>query len=85
MDLNILIKQYRKYFNTLVIDINHKVVRLVDIVELDDDIYWKVDDNGIIEYISILCDIIELKGHIPDMKYEQLIHIWNLNNIIKAI
>ena len=71
--------------NTLVIDAFHKVVRLVDVVDGEHDYYWVYDSYEGIYRASCVGEWIPLKGFIEQAKYDRMVHIWNLNNIEKAI
>jgi hypothetical protein len=78
----------------LVID-GHKIVRLDDVVDGDDDYYWVYNDwvglKGIVEkntgvYLSsCVGQHTLLKGFIPDDEYKRIVYQWNLNNFIQAI
>jgi hypothetical protein len=73
------------YVNTLVIDDLHRVVRLVDVVETDEDYFWVYDTNTGIEYASCVGGWVPLKGFIRTNDYNRMVRIWNLNNQIPAI
>jgi len=75
--------------NELVIDMS-KIVRLVDVVDGEEDYYWVYD-----EWIGMMnCKLYEsscvgqhvlLKGYLPDDKYNELVRVWNLNQSEKAV
>lgn len=71
--------QAEPYLNTLVLDLD-KVVRLVGVVEEEDDFYWVYDSltKGTY-YSSCVMGWTKLKGSIPDEDYNRLVDIWNLN------
>ena len=71
--------------NTLVIDGFDNIVRLVDVIDGEDDYYWVYDSKKGIYHSSCLCEWIPLKGFIEKEKYDQMVRVWNLNNIEKAI
>jgi hypothetical protein len=80
-------KEVEPYKNTLVLNyVEFTVVRLIDVVERDDDYCWVMDHCGEgIFYLSCCLGFISLKGVIPVEDYERMVSIWNLNNEIKAI
>lgn len=73
--------------NTLVIYCD-KIVRLVD-VEFDyicgNDFYYIYDSKDGIENCTACFGYIPLKGFILDDDYNNMVNIWNLNNVNKAI
>jgi hypothetical protein len=73
--------------DTLVIADFDRVVRLVDVIEDedDDDFYWVYDSSTGIIHSSCVCDWIPLKGFLSDKNYNTMVHVWNLNNSNKAI
>lgn len=73
------------YKNTLVIDDFDTVVRLVDVIDGDDDYYWVYESRNRIYYSSCVGGWIPLKGFIEQEKYDRMVRIWNLNNIEKAV
>lgn len=73
------------YKNTLVIDDFSRVVRLVDVIDGDDDYYWVYDSEKGIYYASCVGGWTPLKGFIEQENYDRLVRIWNLNNIDKAV
>lgn len=73
------------YKNTLVIDDFSRVVRLVDVIDGDDDYYWVYDSEKGIYYSSCVGGWTPLKGFIEQENYDRLVRIWNLNNIDKAV
>lgn len=73
------------YKNTLVIDDFDTVVRLVDVIDGDDDYYWVYESRNRIYYSSCVGGWIPLKGFIEQEKYDRMVRIWNLNNINKAV
>lgn len=78
-------KELSSYKNTLVIDGN-KVVRLVDVVDGEEDFYWVFDNRSKgIYWSSCVGGWIPLKGFISEKDYTRLVHQWNLNNLNKAI
>ena len=73
------------YKNTLVIDDFDTVVRLVDVIDGDDDYYWVYESRNRIYYSSCVGGWIPLKGFIEQEKYDRMVRIWNLNNINKSV
>lgn len=73
------------YKNTLVIDDFDTVVRLVDVIDGDDDYYWVYESRNRIYYSSCVGGWIPLKGFIEQEKYDRMVRMWNLNNINKAV
>jgi len=71
--------------NTLVIADFDRVVRLVDVIEDEDDFYWVYDSSTGIIHSSCFGDWIPLKGFLSDKDYNTMIHVWNLNNIERAV
>jgi hypothetical protein len=71
-------KQLEPYKNTLVLDF-FKVVRLVDVIDGEDDYYWIYDYKGRIYRGSCVLDWIPLKGYIPEDQYNNMVDIWNNN------
>jgi hypothetical protein len=71
--------------NTLVIDNLDNVVRLVDVIDDEDDYYWVYDSKQGIYHSSCVGEWIPLKGFVEQKKYDNLVYMWNLNNIEKAI
>ena len=73
------------YKNTLVLD-HFEVVRLVDVIDGEEDYYW-IYDNHIRGVVHSSCcgGWTALKGVLSDEEYGRLVHIWNLNNIEQAI
>jgi hypothetical protein len=83
--LDELKKELEPYRNTLVLDY-FKIVRLVDVVDGDDDYYWVLDDSGRgIYWSSCVGGWIPLKGRLKNKDYKELVRVWNLNNVEKAI
>lgn len=78
-------KEIEPYQNTLVIKDFEGVVRLVDVVDDEDDYYWVFDTKQGLCKSSCLIDFIPLKGFLSNENYNKLLRIWNLNNKIKAI
>lgn len=72
------------YKNTLVLDY-FSVVRLVDVIEEEDDNYWVYDTKKGITHVSCVIEFITLKDKLDENDYKRLVYIWNLNNIEKAI
>ena len=82
--LESLKQELTPYQNTLVLDL-FEVVRLVDVIDGEDDFYWVYDTyKGIVHSSCVGCWI-PLKGKIDEDRYNRLVNIWNLNNIEKAI
>ena len=81
---NDLRKELEPYKNTLVLDF-FEVVRLVDVVQDDDDFYWVYDTPNGIKKSSCTTNWKPLKGYLKDNDYHYLVRIWNYNNIIKCI
>lgn len=85
LTLEKLKEELEPYKNTLVLDY-FEVARLVDVIDGKDDFYWVLDffKKGIV-HSSCCTGWIPLKGKIDDKDYEQLVRVWNLNNVEKAI
>jgi hypothetical protein len=83
--LNKLKEELEPYRNTLVLNY-FEVYRLVDVIDGEDDYYWVFDTmrRGII-HSTCVGGWIPLKGTLDDKKYQELVRIWNLNNVEKAI
>jgi len=77
-------KELEPYRNTLVLDY-FELVRLVDVIDGEDDYYWVYDTKKGIVHSSCVGGWIPLKGKIEDENYDGLVRVWNLNNIEKAI
>jgi len=77
-------RELAPYKNTLVIDDNYKVTRLVDIVDGGEDYYWVVDDMKRLIHQSCVGGWIPLKGFIREEEYNRLVRRWNLNNVEKV-
>jgi hypothetical protein len=71
--------------NTLVIDGFNTVVRLVDVIDGEDDYYWVFDSRKGIYHSSCVGGWIPLKGFVEQKKYDRMVSTWNLNNIEKAV
>jgi hypothetical protein len=78
----------------LVID-GHEIVRLEDVIDDDDDYYWVYNkwvglkgygekDEGKY-YASCVGRHTLIKGFISDAEYKRIVHLWNMNNFVKAI
>jgi hypothetical protein len=78
-------EEVEPYKNTLVIDIFENIVRLVDVVEFDDDYYWVFDTPKGLRHSSCVVGWIPLKGYIEQENYDRMVRIWNLNNTNQAI
>lgn len=81
VELKIELKPYQ---NTLVID-GFEIVRLVDVIDGGDDYYWVYDSHKGIYWSTCVGGWIPLKGFIDQEKYDNLVRVWNLNNIEKVI
>jgi hypothetical protein len=78
-------KELEPYRNTLVLDY-FDVVRLVDVVDGEDDYYWVYDDTKRgVHWSSCVGGWKPLKGVLKDEDYNELVRVWNLNNVEKAI
>lgn len=86
-------KEINEHKNELVID-GHQVVRLVDCEDGEDDFYWVYEkwagmygrvDNNTTYHSSCVGTHIRLKGNISDKDYNEMVRIWNLNNLNKAV
>lgn len=77
-------QELEPYRNTLVLDL-FKVVRLVDVIDGQDDYYWVYDTHHGIYHSSCVGGFVPLKGHIEQVEYNRLVNMWNLNNIEKAV
>ncbi len=84
-NLRELKKELEPFRNTLVIDVFDKVVRLVDVVDDEDDYYWVYDSRQGVYQSSCVCGWIPLKGFIKEKEYNEMIRVWNLNNMVKAV
>lgn len=82
--LKILQDILEPYKNTLVLDY-FNVVRLVDVIDGEDDYYWVYDTKNGIVHSTCVGSWIPLKGFLPDNEYIELVRVWNLNNIEKVI
>lgn len=81
--LKLLKEELEPYKNTLVLN-DFNVVRLVDVIDGEDDFYWVYDSKKGIYHASCVGGWIPLKNKIDDDKYKRLVNCWNLNNIEKA-
>jgi hypothetical protein len=77
-------KELEPYKDTLVISDFDAVVRLVDVIDGEEDYYWVYDTYKGIVNASCVCGWIPLKGFIPEDDYNRLKNVWNLNNIEKC-
>lgn len=77
-------EKVKPYKNTLVISL-YKIVRLVDVIDGNDDYYWVYDDGNEITHSSCVMHWIPLKGQLSKEDYEFIVSIWNNNNKEKAI
>lgn len=85
-DLKKLKKELKPYKNTLVIEVCNAIVRLVDVIDGEEDYYWVYDtENDGIHRSSCVMGWTPLKGFISDKKYKRMVSVWNLNNVEKAI
>lgn len=82
--LELLKKELEPYQNTLVLNL-FEVVRLVDVIDGEDDFYWVYDTYKGTVHSSCVGSWIPLKGKIDEDRYNRLVRIWNLNNIENAI
>lgn len=82
--LTTLKAELEPFRNTLVIDFE-KVVRLVDVIDEEDDFYWVYDSRQGIYYSSCVGGWTPLKGFVDQEKYRRMVLIWNLNNVEDAI
>jgi hypothetical protein len=78
-------KELEPYKNTLVIGDFYNVVRLVGVIDGEDDYYWVYDTIKGIVHASCVGGWVALKGFIPEKEYQRLVNVWNLNNIEKAV
>lgn len=76
--------ELKPHKNALVLDY-FEVVRLVDVIDGEDDYYWVYDTKKGIVYSSCVCGWTALKGFLPDNEYKRLVNVWNLNNVEKAV
>lgn len=83
--LNKLKKEIEPFKNTLIIDDFDTVVRLVDVIDDDDDDYWVYDSRKGIYHSSCGGGWIPLKGFLEQGKYNEMVRRWSLNNIEKAV
>jgi hypothetical protein len=82
--LNELQKELKFYKDTLVLDL-FEVVRLVGVLEDEDDNYWIFDTEHGIVHSSCVMNWTPLKGYIPTEQYDRLVRIWNFNHTTIAI
>lgn len=83
--LESLKNELEPYKNTLVIDEFDRVVRLVGVVDGEDDYYWVYDGIRGVYWGSCVGGWIPLKGYIPEKNYNKMVSMWNLNHIEKAV
>lgn len=83
--LESLKEELEPFKNTLVIDGFDKVVRLVEVVDGEEDYYWVYDSIKGLYYSSCVGGWIPLKGFVEKEQYERMVRMWNLNNIEKAV
>lgn len=78
-DLNKMVDEHR---NELVLNY-FEVVRLVDVIDGDDDYYW-VFENSFSEKILSSCvgGFFILKDSLSEKDYSELVRVWNLNHIV---
>lgn len=84
VDLKSLQEELLPYKNTLVLD-HHNVVKLVDVIDGEEDYYWVYDTHKGFIHSSCVIGWIPLKGVLPEKDYDYILRIWNLNNVEKAI
>ena len=77
-------KELEPYKNTLVLDF-FNVVRLVDVVDGQDDYYWVYDTPNGLKQSSCVTGWIPLKDRLNNDEYNRLVKVWNYNNIVKVI
>ena len=87
--VNYLNREIELHKNELVIDMS-KIVRLVDVVDGNEDFYWMYDEwlgmfNSNQYLSSCVGQHIRLKGYLPDEEYERLVRVWNINQVEKAV
>jgi hypothetical protein len=70
-------KELAEYKDTLVIDTFCNIVKLVDVIDGEDDFYWVVK-GATYKHISCLMNWTPLKGRLSEEEYEQVLHNWNL-------
>ena len=81
-NLKKLKERVENYRNTLIIDVpTFKICRLVDVIYDDEDFFWVLDTEDGVVHSSCVIDWIPLKGVLESNDYDQLVRIWNLNNI----
>ena len=76
-------EQYATFINTLVLH-HFRVVRLIEIFEDEEDIWYKLEAFPMIGNLriinsSVLIPIVPLKGVLPDKEYNEMVRIWNIN------
>jgi len=75
-----------KHRNELIICPSQKIVRLVDLLDGEDnDYYWIYDDGTEIYQSTAVAIHTILKGYIEDKAYEKLVKDWNKKNKEKAV
>lgn len=73
-------KELMPYKNTLVINEWLEIVKLIDVVEKEDDFYWVYETcNHKIVYDTCCGGWIPLKGQLNDKNYEKILNEWNNN------
>jgi len=82
--LSDLKKELEPFKNTLVIGDFYRIVRLVDVVDGEDDYYWVYDTINGTCYSTCVGGWIPLKGFIDKDKYDRMVHVWNLNKHRKS-
>lgn len=83
-DLKSLQEELLPYKDTLVL-YHFKIVKLVDVIDGEDDYYWVYDTKHGIIHSSCVIGWIPLKGVLPDNNYNHILRIWNLKQNIKII
>lgn len=83
-NLESLKKELEPYQNTLVLN-GFEVVKLVDIMDGEDDYYWVLDTWKQVIHSSCVIGWMPLKGVLSDKNYDELVRVWNLNHTEKAI
>ena len=84
-ELEKLQKEIEPYINTLVIDDNYTVSRLVGVDDGEYDYLFVYDSRRGYYRQSSVGGFTPLKGFIVESEYDRLVKVWNNNNIEKAV
>ncbi len=73
-------KEYMPYFGTVVLDLSLKLGLLVDIINVEDDLYYEIitqDRDRVLQ--TCIGRVILLKGFVPEDDYNYLKHSFYIN------